>query len=129
MNHLLQKRVWMGLAAVAFVAHGVPHAWGEDCGRECCAAEAHESCSGCCQASSADVADPPCHCQLDARDGEPFSLPRNSSNQRGCFAQGAVGGGAFVPAPHVAGESRDHEASVLAMPIRPVRILYGVWRN
>jgi hypothetical protein len=40
-------------------------------------------------------------------------------------------GPAFLPpvAPLVLGVSREYLAASLAIPIRPPRILFGVWRN
>ncbi|MFM8495486.1 MAG: hypothetical protein ACKOEM_08155 [Planctomycetia bacterium] len=121
----LQKPVWLVVAAVALVAQVVPQAWSGDCDRGCCAAEVHE----CCTACPADTADPPCHCQLDARQDQPVSVLRGTSPQPDLLDQVAVADWAFTQAPHALGVSREYVAASLAVPIRPTRILYGVWRN
>jgi hypothetical protein len=45
------------------------------------------------------------------------------------LGQVAVSDWASPEAPHELGASREFVAASLAVPIRPVRILYGVWRN
>ncbi len=121
----LQKPVWLMVACAALVAQVAPQAWGGDCDRGCCAAEACE----CCTACPTESATPPCHCRLDARQDQPLSGQRNRSPERELLGQVAVSDWASPEAPHVLGASREFAAASLAVPIRPVRILYGVWRN
>ncbi|MFM8802768.1 MAG: hypothetical protein ACKOK8_02460 [Planctomycetia bacterium] len=73
--------------------------------------------------------DRPCHCQLKARQHEPLSLSRSTLP---AVADGAMAiGSSVLPAiaPQVLGVSREYLAASLAIPIRPPRILFGVWRN
>jgi len=122
---ILQKPVWLVVAAVSLVAQVAPQAWSGDCDRGCCAAEVHE----CCTACPAETADPPCRCRLDARQDQPVSVLRSTSPQLDLLDQVALADWAFTQAPHALGVSREYVAASLAVPIRPTRILYGVWRN
>jgi len=121
----LQKPVWLAVAAVALVAQVVPRAWSADCERGCCAAEVHE----CCTACPAETTERPCHCQLDARQDQPLLTHRVTSPQCDLLDQVAVADLASMQAPHAIGVSREYVAASLAVPIRPTRILCGVWRN
>jgi hypothetical protein len=121
----LQKPVWLMVACAALVAQIAPQAWGGDCDRGCCTAEYCE----CCTACPAESATPPCHCRLDARQDQPLSGQRNRSPEPELLGQVVVSDWASPEAPHVLGASREFVAASLAVPIRPVRILYGVWRN
>ena len=125
MVRLLQKPVWLAVAAVALVAQVVPRPWSADCERGCCAAEVHE----CCTACPAETTEPPCHCQLDARQDQPLLAHRVTSPQCDLLDQVAVADWAPTQAPHAIGVSREYVAASLAVPIRPMRILCGVWRN
>ncbi len=121
----LQKPVWLAVACAALVAQAAPQMWSGDCDRGCCAAEARE----CCAACPAQPADPPCHCRLDARQDKLLSVHRGPSLHRDLLDQVAVAEWASVEAPHALGVSREYVAASLSIPIRPVRILQGVWRN
>jgi hypothetical protein len=122
----LPKAVWIVMACVAFAAQVVPQAWGGACDRGCCAAES-DGC--CCSACPAAPAAPPCHCQLDARQDLPLAVSSRSTPDRDEFEQAPVEESASLEAPPALGVSREYAAASLSVPIRPVRILYGVWRN
>ncbi|MFM8634698.1 MAG: hypothetical protein ACKOEX_07795 [Planctomycetia bacterium] len=127
-------------------AQFTPRALCQACDQPCCSrladgntppdtAAAVEPPGGCplCAAASGqqspDTADQPCHCQLKARQHEPLSLSRSTLP---AVSDGALPiGPAFLPpvAPQVLGVSREYLAASLAIPIRPPRILFGVWRN
>jgi hypothetical protein len=92
----LQKPVWLAVAAVALVAQVVPRAWSADCERGCCEAEVHE----CCTACPAETTEPPCHCQLDARQDQPLLAHRVTSPQCDLLDQVAVADWASMQAPH-----------------------------
>lgn len=125
MLRILQKPVWLVMAAVALVAQVVPRAWSGDCDRGCCVAEVHECCGGC----PAATGESPCHCQLDARQDQPLSVHRGPSAQGDPLDQVAVADWESMRAPPALGVSREYVAASLAVPIRPARVLYGVWRN
>jgi hypothetical protein len=121
----LQKPVWLMMAFVAFAAQVVPQAWGEECDRGCCAAES----GACCSACPAETTAPPCHCQLEARQDQPLSVSKGGTPDRYLLEQVAVAESASLDSPPALGVSREYAAASLAVPIRPVRVLYGVWRN
>ena len=125
MRFRLQKSVWLMTAFVAFAAQVVPQAWGGECDRGCCAAESGTCCSAC----SAETTAPPCHCQLEVRQDQPLSVSKGSTPDRDLLKQVAVVESASLEAPPAIGVSREYVAASLAVPIRPVRVLYGVWRN
>ena len=125
MRFRLLKPVGLVMACVAFVAQVVPQLGSGECGRGCCAAESRECCSSC----PAEPTAPPCHCQLDASQDEPLSAPRGRSLDRDLLEQVAVADSISVDPPHSLGVSREYVAASLAVPIRSVRVLYGVWRN
>lgn len=132
----------LALAACAAVfAQVTPRGLCQACDQPCCASRANapatatESTGGCplCAAESGcpltDASDRPCHCQLKARHNEPLALSRSTLPS---LADGALTTGllALPPvAPQVLGVSREYLAASLAIPIRPPRILFGVWRN
>jgi len=121
----LQRSIWLVVACATLVAQAVPSACSVDCDRGCCTAES----SGCCPACPAEPAAPPCHCQLDARHDQPLAAPRTALPGPDLLGQVAAIDRASLEAPRSLGVSREHLAASLAVPIRPVRILYGVWRN
>jgi len=121
----LQKPVWLVMAFVAFAAQVAPQAGGGECDRGCCAAES----GACCSACPAETTAPPCHCQLEARQDQPLSISKGSTPDRDLLEQVAVVESASLEAPPAIGVSREYVAASLAVPIRPVRVLYGVWRN
>ena len=125
MRFRLQKSVWLMMAFVAFAAQVVPQAWGGECDRGCCVAES----GACCSACPVEPAAPPCHCQLEARQDQPLSFSKGSTADRDLLEQVAVVESASLEAPYAIGVSREYAAASLSVPIRPVRVLYGVWRN
>jgi hypothetical protein len=148
----LQKPVWLVVTLAAFVAQVVPQSWTGDCGRGCCAADAVPCCPatletpaesplGCascsapasCSTSSdglpAHADESPCHCQLDARQEQPLTVHGTSSPQSDDLAGWVAADTTSLEALHGLVASRSYEVASLSIPIRPVRILYGVWRN
>ena len=121
----LQRSIWLVVACATLVAQAVPSACSVDCDRGCCTAESRECCAHC----PAEPAAPPCRCQLDARQDQPLSAPQAASPGLDLLGQVAAVNPASLEAPRSLGVSREHLAASLAVPIRPVRILYGVWRN
>lgn len=145
MRRSRKQCVWVVAALATLVGQGAPQACGPACDQPCCAQQtdggdstADFACApagGCplCAAATdlrpTEVDGRPCHCQLNARHEQPLSPPKGAP---AAFAAGdpAVAQVAIPPlAPPVLGVSRDYLAASLAMPIRPPRILFGVWRN
>lgn len=124
MRFRVQKLVWLMMALAALAAQVVPQAWGEGCDRGCCAAES----AACCSACPVEPSAPPCHCQLEARQDQPLSVSKGNSPDRD-LQHVAVLESASLEAPRALGVSREYAAASRSVPIRPVRILYGVWRN
>ena len=125
MRFRVQKLVWLMMALAALAAQVVPQTWGGECDRGCCAVEN----AACCSACSAEPSAPPCHCQLEARQDQPLSVSKGGTPDRDLLQQVAVVESASLEAQRALGVSREYAAASLSMPIRPVRILYGVWRN
>jgi hypothetical protein len=121
----VKQSVWLVVACGTFAAQVMPLAWSGDCDRDCRAAESHE----CCAACPAEPAAPPCHCRLDVRQDQPLSVPRDTSPGPDLLGQVGVGDRASLGTQPAIGVSREYVAASLAVPIRPVRILYGVWRD
>lgn len=121
----LQKPVWLVVACAALVAQVVPQAWGGDCGHGCCVADVRECCASC----PAETAELPCHCRLDARHDQPLAVDRGTSPAHDMLERSVIADSTCFEAPHVLGVSREYVAASLSVPIRPPRILYGVWRN
>jgi hypothetical protein len=130
MVRFLKTSVWLVVACAALVAQVVPQAWGGDCDRRCCAAD---GCGAdireCCTACPAETARPPCRCRLDARDNQPLSVDRVTPSPHEELGRGVFAYATALEAPAAVGVSREYVAASLAVPIRPTRILYGVWRN
>lgn len=149
-----RKPIWLVMTCAAFVAQVVPQPWSGDCDRGCCSAEELSCCTGTLaspvpvnQAAPAEVdadcplcAPPmagglssadesPCHCQLDTRQEQPLSAHGASSTHRDELSAWVAVDAASLEALHEFGVSRSYAAASLSIPIRPVRILYGVWRN
>jgi len=121
----VKQSVWLVVACGMFAAQVMPLAWSGDCECGCCAAESHE----CCAACPAEPAGPPCHCRLETGQGQPLSAQRSTPPGPDLLGQVAVGDRASLGAQPALGVSREYVAASLAVPIRPVRILYGVWRD
>ncbi len=137
---------WALAACAAVFAQLLPRPLCQACDQPCCAnlvnsdpqqaaAAAFKSAGGCplCAATSdrrlTDTTDRPCRCQLKARLDQPLSHSRSTLLS---VADGAMAiGPAVLPrlAPQVLGVSREYVAASLAIPIRPPRILFGVWRD
>jgi len=150
-----QKPVWVVMAWAAFVAQVVPQAWSGDCDRGCCAAQSPDCCAvavgsprstsrvapaaaetGCplCAATSGlglpPIDESPCHCQLDAKQDQSFAVHGATQSQRDDLpVWGEVVDSTSPGASHGLDASRTYAVASLSIPIRPVRILYGVWRN
>ena len=153
-----QKNAWLVapvMAWAAFVAQVVPQAWGGDCDRGCCAAQSSDCCAvavgsplstsrvapaeaetGCplCAATSGrgltPIDDFPCHCQLDAKQDPSFAVQGARPSQPDDLpVWGEVVDSTSPGASHGLDASRTYALASLSIPIRPVRILYGVWRN
>ncbi len=140
----LRNLVWTAAACAAIVAQFAPDAFCDACSRPCCAVpgtlsaaaesvgETPVGCPLCTAAAGIRPAEPteqPCRCQLDARHEQPLS-PSRSTIRVVADGDPAVGPAAAAPeVPQVLGVSREYVAASLAVPIRPPRILFGVWRD
>ena len=138
--------VWFCAAWAALVAQAAPAALCRDCDRPCCTAmtgggepRGSGACADVangCPLCGANAAVPPlendgqpCTCQLAARQDQPLAPSRSSPTQSRDDAP-AVGPAVVPPlVPPALGIGRDYAAALLDVPIRPVRILFGVWRN
>lgn len=145
MTNSPKQFVWAVAACAAIVAQFAPDASCDACSRACCAVPGTSplaadpvtaTSDGCplCTAAAAGIrpAEPteqPCHCQLDARHEQPLS-PSRSVIRVLADGDAATGPTAAAPdVPQVLGASREYVAASLAVPIRPPRILFGVWRD
>jgi hypothetical protein len=129
----LRQFVWVLAACAAVVAQFVPKTVCQTCDQPCCA-PAIELAEGCplCAAAGLQQAEPneqPCHCQLNARHEQPLSLSRGSVKAVADDGPAAWLSTAQSDVPEALGVSREYLAASLAIPIRPPRILFGVWRN
>lgn len=93
---------------------------------------------GCCHAGVADAAaatggtgtaDEPCRCRLEPRQDRPLPGPKDALPRFVGGQAAAVPGTALAPPPATIDASREYLAASLSVPIRPARILFGVWRN
>jgi hypothetical protein len=119
--HSGQKQLaWVVAAWATLVAPAIPQACecpcvepADACGRSCCGPE-----------SPAET----CCCQLDG--GQPEALlPERVAPPSVDTHHQSVSLAAARTVPQVLGVSREYVAASLAVPIRPVRILFGVWRD
>jgi hypothetical protein len=134
------------MTCAAFVAQVIPQAWNGDCDKGCCAAREISCCtvtlgapaeadSGCpfCAApvadSPRDANESPCDCQLEARQEQPLAGDASRLPQPNDLAAWVAVDTGSLEALHGLGASRNYVSAALSIPIRPVRILYGVWRN
>ena len=140
--------VRLALACAAVCAQAVAPAFGRECERACCAAVTNNHGSAivaptadCCSLETApgsaslaeagcpaDAAADPCHCRLEPRQDEPLAARRDAPSGSS-VAQAAASAGAAFDMPQSLGVSREYLAATRAAPIRPTRILFGVWRN
>jgi hypothetical protein len=135
-------------ACAAAVAQATPTAICFACDHGCCSATiggsgqettaaGQKSSNGCplcgsrvgALSAEAETDSQPCNCQLDTRQDQPLSPSRNSLQQTGDDTPADGLPGPWSTTPPALGLSRDYAALALAMPIRPARILFGVWRN
>ena len=119
--HSSQKQLaWVVAAWATLVAPAIPQACecpcvepADACGRSCCGPE-----------SPAET----CCCQLDG--GQPEALlPERVAPPSVDTDHQSVSPVVAQAVPQVLGVSREYVAASLAVPIRPVRILFGVWRD
>lgn len=111
-----KQLAWIMAACAALAAQAMPTA----------------PCFGCCDqpcCCPAATAEQPCGCQLDAQQNQPLALSRSPLPQGIDDALASDVPAARLLIPQALGGSRGYEAISLAIPIRPARILFGVWRN
>ena len=145
MDHHSRKFVWLLTACAALLAQVVPQSLYGACDLGCCAVQTPDrgpaatsrsvtSTGGCplCAAASEecrpDTTEQPCRCQLSSRQDQPLTV-NPSPPHRDPATQVAVLDTASQHVPQTLGLSREYVARSLAIPIRPTRILFGVWRN
>lgn len=80
----------------------------------------------CCAAEAPDAA---CRCQLHARHDQPLAPAKTRSPSLDHHEQSAAPTVVTIDVPRDLGVSREYVTAALAVPIRPPRILFGVWRN
>lgn len=135
---------WVVAACVAVCAQAVPRSLCLACDQPCCAERAagriaaptaSEPVGGCPRCAAATVDRPaepnerPCRCALEARHDEQFATSRSTLVTVAGGENAAALPTAPPIVPQVLGVSREYLAASLAVPIRPPRILFGVWRN
>ncbi len=139
-----KQYVWVVAAWTALAVHVMPTELCLACEKPCCmmrggdapgppiAIPAADGCPLCAAPPDRNATgseEQPCACQWEARQEQP--LPP----QRPVFEQNAedvpLSGPVAVPPSEIGslGLSREYGATSLAIPIRPARILFGVWRN
>ncbi len=141
-----QQFVWVLAVCVAVVAQATPQAVCLACDQPCCANRASRGgptttqsgvvpaghCPLCAVAADlrlAETNERPCRCQINARNDQPLA-PSRGILPAFADADSAAPQAAVPPrVPQVLGVSREYVAASLAVPIRPPRILFGVWRN
>lgn len=138
--------VWVLAACAAVGAQFTPKALCHACDKPCCTGQARDNrtitpdsvkerageCPLCAAAADRSASEPnrqPCHCHLTARHDQPLSVTRASLPvaSDGSVALGLPAAPPTVP--QALGVSREYVTTLLGAPIRPPRILYGVWRN
>jgi len=127
-----KQLVWALVALAIVVAQVTPRGVCRACDRPCCAADPVARCPLCGDGGLTrplERPEQPCNCQLTARHEQPLALPSGSVPVL------SVSDAADAPVvspplpPQVLGVSREYLAASLSVPIRPPRILFGVWRN
>lgn len=131
-----RQLVWLVAAGAALVSQLSPQAWCRECDRPCCVTPERDTpgvatgCPRCAAVESCPVEPPstPCQCQLDGKREPSWSSARGPTigNEVVAWAGGPT---TAVIMPRSAVSGRDYQAAASAIPIRPPRILYGVWRN
>ena len=141
----ISNPVRIALACAVLLAQAAVPAFGRECERTCCMAVAPENgranvapAGDCCSHDGAaiggvnscptDASGDPCRCRLEPREDAPLAAGRDASSPLIPSNQAAAVGPA-LPVPRSVGVSREYLATTLAVPIRPPRILFGVWRN
>lgn len=112
---------WVLVTWAAIVAPAVPQA----CGCPCAASQSSCSQPCCATETPADA----CRCRLDARNDQPLAPAKSTSRSFDHHDQAAAPTAFTIDLPWDLGISREYVAASLAVPIRPPRILFGVWRN
>lgn len=113
--------VWVLATLAALVAPALP----QTCGCPC-----DESASICPQpCCGAETPTEACRCQLHARHDQPLLPAKSASPSLDNHDQAVAPTALAMEVPQVLGVSREYLSSSLAVPIRPPRILFGVWRN
>jgi hypothetical protein len=126
---------WIVAAWAAVVAQALPTVCRGDCGRPCWARADSGDCPLCAApaatagAQPSDTSDEPCRCHLDARQDQPLAPSKGSLLDLVAADLQAVLSAARPTPPQAIGVSREYLAASLAVPIRPLRILFGVWRD
>jgi len=138
--------LWFVAACVIVVAQVTPKDVCRACENSCCASrrsgdgppnaatgvEPTSQCPLCAAATnlrSRGNDGQPCHCQLKARHDQPLAVTRVTLP---ALDDGGLSSDVPVVSPSVPpalGASREYVSTMLAAPIRPPRILFGVWRN
>ena len=128
--------VWLVAACAALVTQLSPQGWCRACDRPCCekaelaAPSETTGCPLCAAVATCPVEPPetPCPCQLDGGREPSWAVTRGQTTEHEAVAWA---GGPTIAAimPRSSVGSRDYRAASLAIPIRPPRVLYGVWRN
>lgn len=132
------------IACATAVAHASPQSLCRACERACCGERLVPSatatmggadeatcplCRSAAEHGQAGTAPASCRCQAEPRPDTPVAPARTAAPD----ADTAVGSLAAWTMPpesaRLSGVSRAYLASSLAIPIRPPRILFGVWRN
>lgn len=145
MGRIRRQTVWTLVACVAVAVPVAPPAACRACDRSCAIGQVGDHharssdtgvgavhcpvCATPADCRQADATERPCHCLLTARqDRSP--LP-GRGGPPSAVAAGAACGLAVMPpeVPRVLGVSREYVMALLAVPIRPLRILFGVWRD
>ena len=144
--HNGKQLAWIVAACAALVAQATPPVLCFACDHPCCAARADTiadradnadtaGSSGCplCAAHPgllpADTSQSPCNCQLDARQEQPLATSWSPVPQAADDTLASDVATARLLVLPALGITRDYAALSLAIPIRPARILFGVWRN
>ena len=129
MIEALRKACCSVVACVLLVAPVGPQVCAADCDHGCDLGCCQTEVGGCCSACPEEASEPPCHCQFEARQDQPLSVHRGASPDHDHAGRATAVAATLPDAPRLVGVSREYVAASLAVPIRPVRILFGVWRN
>lgn len=141
--------IWAVAACAAVAVQAVPRICCGGCDQPCCDGQTRtrgqefaevqgSPASGCplCAAAAgeahhapSDTYGEPCGCQLSSRHDQPLAPTKAGWLTSLDDAMPGRVASATPPAPQVIGVSREYLAASLAVPIRPSRILFGVWRN